>query len=71
MPPHHPPRRSAQSWRKPKRKRGRSKDKDGRRQRLEWRDIDKEWRVFQQRWMKHSDQPGKKPLRTIRPIEFK
>ncbi|MBE9031916.1 hypothetical protein IQ266_19455 [filamentous cyanobacterium LEGE 11480] len=49
------------TWRKPKRKRGRRGSKDSRRKRLQWRNTDKEQRLYQQRWMKFSQQPGKKP----------
>jgi hypothetical protein len=49
-------------WEKAKRKRARKGSKDWRRQRLEWRDTDKERRQYQQRWMKFSKKPGKKPL---------
>jgi hypothetical protein len=63
--------RPAVEWHKPKRKRGRDGSKDSRRRRLEWRNLDKEWRIFQQRWMKPSKKPGKKPLSIIRLIQFK
>jgi hypothetical protein len=62
--------RPAVEWHKPKRKRGRKDSKDQRRNRLEWRNIDKEWRIFQQRWMKRSNKPGKKPLSILRIVQF-
>jgi hypothetical protein len=50
-------------WQKPKRKkRYHQGRKDDRRQRLQWRNHDKAQRILQQRWMKPSKQPGKKPL---------
>ncbi len=57
------PRRKSHQWQKPKRKkRYHQGRKDDRRQRLQWRNHDKEQRILQQRWMKPSKQPGKKPL---------
>jgi hypothetical protein len=60
--PRKPRKPPTQEWEKAKRKRARKGSKDWRRQRLEWRDTDKERRHYQQRWMKFSKQPGKKPL---------
>ncbi len=57
------PRRKSHQWQKTKRKkRYHQGRKDDRRQRLQWRNHDKEQRILQQRWMKPSKQPGKKPL---------
>jgi hypothetical protein len=58
-----PQRPKPHKWHKPKRKkRYHQGRKDDRRQRLQWRNHDKEQRILQQRWMKPSKQPGKKPL---------